>query len=269
MLFRRRMLDPHRALPAHGSQRPKIAFSLLIRLLTLLVVLPGCSTSPSTEKSTPWHIDLAMRGSHPKLASTAQQLDRRLDQPLKIDWANVFDEPYTPIDRRTDLGLATWYVGVGRQPCAHFIWTFYLGGGLDQDINHQRFLNTRLEVDFRYGYYYTGLAGEFYPWALPEPSDDRPLHDILGESRPFLLGGIEAGYVSGEGEGDYRVTGVTLWHDELKVRDWLTSINLGAGWSFPISQHLALTISGDYRFHAYRPDEYNGWNWTTALRIRF
>jgi hypothetical protein len=210
-----------------------------------------------------------MRGSYPKLAATAQQLDRRLDVPLRLDWLRVFDEPYTPLDRRADLGLATWYAGLGRQPSDRFIWTWYLGGGMAQDINHQRFLNALLKVDFRYGYYYTGIAGEYYPWPLPDADHRKSLQDLLSNSRPFVLGGLETGYVSGEGEGDYKVSGAVLYHDEQKVRDWLTSINLGLGWAFPISDHLSLNISGDYRFHLYRPDEYNGWTWTTALRFRF
>lgn len=233
----------------------------------------GCATptAPSAEKPRRenGHIDIAMRGSYPKLASTNQILDRRLDLPLKIDVLHVFDEPYTPFDRRADLGLATFYLGLGRQPSDHFVWTWYLGGGMDQDINHQRFLNTRLKVDFRYGYYYTGVTGEYYPWGVPESVAANALRDLFSKSRPFFLFGFETGYVSGEGEGDYLVSGAQIYHDEEKVRDWLAAVDLGLGWAFPLSEHLSFNLQGGYRFHFTRPDEYNGWAWVTAIRYRF
>ncbi len=219
-----------------------------------------------------WHLDLAFRGSYIKLASTKQQLDRRLELPLKLDVFGVFDHPYTPIDRKTDLGLTTWYAGVGRQESSRFIWTYFVGGGAGKDINHQRFLYQTLEVDFKYGYYYTGITAEYYPWEVPAVSAIPAApswEQRLRTSRPFLLAGFESGYVSAEGAGDYTVSGVNAYHDEQKVRDWLFSCLFGIGWALPLDDHWSLHLSGDYKFHFYRPEEYNGWNVTTALRYRF
>jgi hypothetical protein len=212
---------------------------------------------------------LAFRGSHNKFASTKQQLDRRLDLPLKTDLFGVFDHPYTPIDRRTDLGMTTWYAGVGREENTHLVWTYYVGAGAGKDINHQRFLYQTLEVDFKYGYYYTGVMAEYYPWEVPAVPAAPSWEQRLRTSRPFLLAGFESGYVSAEGEGDYTVSGVNTYHDELKIRDWLFSCLLGLGWALPLDDHWSINLSGDYKFHFYRPEEYNGWNVTTAVRYRF
>ena len=216
-----------------------------------------------------WHLDLAFRGSHNKFASTKQQLDRRLDLPLKTDVFGVFDYPYTPIDRKTDLGMTTWYAGVGREENTHLVWTYYVGAGAGKDINHQRFLYQTLEVDFKYGYYYTGITAEYYPWEVPAVPAAPSWEQRLRTSRPFLLAGFESGYVSAEGEGDYTVSGVNAYHDELKIRDWLFSCLLGLGWALPLDDHWSINLSGDYKFHFYRPEEYNGWNVTTAVRYRF
>ncbi len=224
---------------------------------------------PSDDPGKPWHIDLAMRGSYTKLGSTAQQLDRRLDLPLMLDVFHVFDEPYTPLDRRTDLGLTTWYVGAGRQESEYVVWTWYIGGGMGQDLNHQRFFNFSLEVDFRYGYYYTGVTAEIYPWRVPQTDAGMDWTGRLRASRPFLLAGFETGYVSAEGEGDYKMGRVLVYHDEQKIRDWLAGIIVGAGWSFPLSERWSVNLMGDYTFHFYRPEEYNGWNWITAIRYTF
>lgn len=233
----------------------------------------GCATqsAQSAEESRwkDWHVDLALRGSHPKLADTKQLLDRRLDLPLRIDVFHVFDQPYTPLDRRTDLGLGGFYVGLGKQPSDRFVWTWYVGGGAGRDINHQRFLNTRLDVDFHYACYCTGVTGEYYPWRVPEPAAAKSLQEILSRSRPFVLAGLEAGYVSGKGEGSYLFSGVRLYHDEVKVRDWLAATEVGLGWAFPLGEHFSLNLRGGYRFYFTRPDEYDGWTWVTALRYRF
>jgi hypothetical protein len=216
-----------------------------------------------------WHLDAAWRGSYTKLRATKQQLDRRLDLPLQFDFLHLFDEPYTPLDRRSDLGLTTWYLGVGRQEGPRWIWTWYAGGGAGQDLNHQKVLNASFEVDFRYAYYYTGLLAEFYPWKVPSAGARTAWHERLAFSRPFLLTGLETGYVSAEGEGDYKLGGMLMYHDEQKIRDWLLSVSIGAGWSFPLSEHWSINLMGNYAFHFYRPAEYNGWNWTTVIRYTF
>ena len=229
----------------------------------------GCAAPASRVPTNPWHLDLAFRSSHTRLASTKQQLDRRLELPLKLDVFGVFDRPYSPIDRKTDLGLTTWYAGVGREENTHLVWTYYVGAGAGKDINHQRFFNQTLEVDFRYGYYYTGITAEYYPWEVPAVPAAPSWEQRFRTSRPFLLAGFESAYVSAEGEGDYTVSGVNAYHDEQKIRDWLFSCLFGIGWALPLDDHWSINLSGDYKFHFYRPEEYNGWNVTTALRYQF
>ncbi len=214
-------------------------------------------------------MDLAIRNSYPRLDSTQQQLDRRLDRPLMLDVFGVFDRPYTPIDRRSDQGFTSLYAGVGRQESPRFLWTYYIGGSSGKDINHERFLFQTLEVDFKYNFYYTGVLAEYYPWEVPSIHATPSWEERLMASRPFLLTGLESGYVSSEGEGDYVVAGMTAYHDELKVRDWLFSCKVGLGWALPLNDRWSINLSGDYRFHFYRPGEYNSWNFTTGVRFRF
>lgn len=216
-----------------------------------------------------WHADLAIRNSYPKLNSTQQQLDRRMDRPLKLDTLGVFDRPYTPIDRRSDRGFTSLYVGFGRQENTRFLWTYYFGGSSGKDINHGRFLFQTLEVDFKYNFYYTGISAEYYPWEIPLIHATPSWEERLMASRPFLLTGLESGYVSSEGEGDYDIAGINIYHDELKVRDWLFSCKVGLGWALPLNDRWSINLSGDYKFHFYRPEEYNGWNFTTGIRYRF
>ena len=230
---------------------------------------PNAADHASRRPNKRWHADLAIRNSYPKLDSTRQQLDRRMDLPLKLDVLGVFDRPYTPIDRKSDQGFTSWYAGVGRQENPRFLWTYYVGGSTGEDINHGRFLTQTLEVDFEYGHYYTGVSAEYYPWEVPAIHTTPSWEERLLASRPFLLAGLESGYIRSEGEGDYAIAGMTVYHDELKVRDWLFSCMVGLGWALPLNDRWSINLSGDYRFHFYRPEEYNGWNLTTGVRYRF
>ncbi len=188
---------------------------------------------------------------------------------MTLDVFHVFDEPYTPVDRKSDFALTSWFVGIGREENPRFIWSFYIGGGAGEDLNHQRFLIQTLEVDFEYATAYAGVTAEYYPWEVPVRPSKPSWTESLKSSRPFLLAGLECGYVSAEGEGDYKVATIPLYHDEQKIRDWLFSVALGLGWAVPVNDDWSLNITGDYRFHFYRPEEYNGWSVITALRYRF
>lgn len=214
----------------------------------------------------PWHLELGVRDSCTRLSETKQLLDRRLDLPLRLDVYNFFETPETPIDRKSDFMLLTAYFGVGRQETSWLIWTAYAGGGSGSNDDHQRVGIVNLEVDFKYAYAYTGFTSEIYPWHVPERLDYETWDQRLAASRPFLTTGIETGYVSAEGRGHWSIAPVKLYKDKEVVRDWITSFNLGLGWNFPITERLSLLFSGDYRWHFYRPEEYNSWTITTALR---
>jgi len=214
----------------------------------------------------PWHIEFGLRDSCTKLEETKELLDSRLKRPMTLDVLDFFDKPQTPIDRKSDFLLTSFYVGAGRQESDWFIWTLYVGGGKGRDHDHQRVLNVNLEVNFKYGYLYTGATGEIYPWRVPKPGDYENWEDRLSASRPFLLTGMETGYVSAEGRGDWSIAPITMYQDKVQVRDWITSFNLGLGWNLPLNRGWSIVVMGDYRWHFYRPDEYNGWTLTTALR---
>jgi len=214
-------------------------------------------------------VDLGFRHAFPKLNSTQEQLDLRMDVPLGFDVLGVFDRPYTPVDRRSDQGFTGLYAGVGRQENSRFLWTYYVGGGAGDDINHGQFLIETLKVDFEYRFFYTGVLAEYYPWEIPTIQPTPSWEERLKASRPFFVAGLGSGYVSSEGQGDFAIAGLIVYHDELKIRDWLFSCNVGMGWNLPLNDHWSIILSGDYSFHFYRSDEYSGWNITTGMRYRF
>ncbi|MBI4716936.1 MAG: hypothetical protein HY763_03965 [Planctomycetes bacterium] len=215
-----------------------------------------------------WHLELGLRGGHTKLAETKELLDRRLKLPMKLDFLHVFDEPYTPLDRKSDLGLNTLYLGLGRQESSWWCWTWYVGGGAGTDSDHQQVLNLSLKLDFRYALYYTGAVFEVYPWGTPEYLNNLTWEQRLRASRPYLLTGGEMGYLSARGRGKYAWVPVTVYRDEHTVRDWLFSFLLGVGWGVPLNERWSVNLSLHYSFHFYRPDEYDSWNLVSVLRYR-
>lgn len=215
----------------------------------------------------PWHLEFGFRDSYTKLHETKEMLDQRLDIPLSLGGLNFFDEPRTPLDRKSEFLLTTFYLGAGRQESDWLIWTVSVGGGMGRDHDHQRLANLNLEVNFKYSYVYTNATAEIYPWKAPRRGDFEDWKQGISASRPFLAAGIETGYVSAEGRGYYKIAPFPrIYQDKAQVRDWITSLNLGAGWNFPINHSWSFVLMGDYRFHTYRPDEYNGWTLTTAMR---
>lgn len=238
----------------------------------LLALTSDSGTTPDRTESilgneNPWHFEFGFRDGCTKLAETKRMIDRRLDRPLRYDVLNFFDKPETPLDRKSDFLLTTIYLGFGRQESDWLIWTLYVGGGMGRDDDHQRKGNVNLEVSFKYAYLYTGLTAEIYPWKVPCQHDFDTFDEAIRASRPFILTGLETGYVSAEGRGHWKIAPLPrLYQDKVQVRDWITSVNFGLGWHIPVNRRWSVVLSGDYRFHFYRPDEYNGWTLTTALR---
>lgn len=227
----------------------------------------GKKTKPDNDR--PWHVDFQIRSLHPRLSETKAMLDERLKGPLRVDWAHTFDRPYTPIDRNTDWGFASLILGVGRQENDWLLWTAYGGGGWGEDRNFDRYLTNTLEVNFKYRYFVFGGDAEIYPWKVPKVQPRMTFSDSLYASRPFLLTGLQAGYVSSEGEGSFRMLNFPLYRDAAHIRDWVGSLRLGLGWNFPLSTRFSLNLAGGYAFNFYRPDEYNGWQLIAGLRYRF
>ncbi len=225
--------------------------------------------TPAATTSRRWHLDIGLRTSHTKLSSTEQQLDRRLDLPLKTDILGVFSRPSTPIDRKSNLGLNSAFIGVGRAENEKLTWTWYFAGGTGEDRSDQRWLHLRLKVNFKYGTYLTGVSTEYYPWGRPEYSGLRTWGQRFQKSRPYVYSGIEGGYISGQGKGEFTVFGRGLYKDGVTVRDWVVGFPIGLGWRIPLTEQWSFALAGGYTFHVYRPDEYNGWNFLTGLRYRF
>lgn len=216
-----------------------------------------------------WHIDFGLRMSHTKLGGTKQQLDRRLDLPMKLDVLGAWNHPTTPLDRRSSLGLSSLFLGLGREESDWLTWTWYFAGGAAKDSTHQRIGPVNFEVDFKYATYLTGIRAEAYPWLQPVLRDEITLGESVRDSRPYVYGGLETGFINAEGKGSYRFAPFTIYSDKVTVRDWVTSMYVGMGWRFPIDSHWSFTLSGDYAFHFYRPEEYNSWNVITGFRYQW
>jgi hypothetical protein len=222
---------------------------------------------PDRSVDKPWHFEFGFRDGHTKLAETKRLLEKRLKRPLKLDVLDFFDPPETPLDRKSEFLLTTFYLGAGRRESDWLIWTIYVGGGMGRNHDHQRVGTVNLEVSFKYAYVYTGASAEIYPWSAPKRENLNTWSDSFSASRPFLATGFETGYVSAEGRGHWKIAPLPrLYQDKVRVQDWITSLNLGLGWNLPVNRCWSIVLTGDYRFHFYRPDEFNGWTLTTALR---
>lgn len=216
-----------------------------------------------------WHFDIGVRSHHPRLQETRDVLRERLDAPLKLDFAHVFSQPYTPIDRNTDWGCGSGFLGFGRQQSDWLIWNVHAGGSWGEDRNFSRFLVTSLGVNFKYQSFYVGGDIEIYPWKVPEVRPEMKIGERLRASRPFILTGIEAGYVRADCQGAFRIFRLPVYRDEEHVRDWIGNYFIGLGWSVPLSDSVSWNIAGDYAFNFYRANEFNSWNLITGLRFRF
>lgn len=239
------------------------------------------SQNPSTESPVPdltmvsdpelrkWHVDMAIQTSFSKLSSTEQKLDRQLDWPLKIDVLNWFSHPRTPVDRKSSFNLNTFYFALGKRVSDRVIVNGFLGFAPGVDRDHQQFLMADLRVNFEYSSYLIGVKTEYYPWGFPRYHNDTDWKKRIDASRVYFYCAILTGYLSAEGAGRYKLFGVRVYHDSIKIRDWISAGIVGMGWSIPISDRWSIQLAGDYSFHAYRPEEYNGWRISTGLRFRF
>ncbi|MCK4658903.1 MAG: hypothetical protein KAV82_05215 [Phycisphaerae bacterium] len=220
-------------------------------------------------EDTFWYLDLGFRMGMTRLHGTERKLERRVRDPMKVDVLGVFVSPVTPLDRKSEFALTTAYIGIGRRETEWLTWNFYFGTGVGGDRDHQRWATANLEVNFKYALYYTGMTVDIYPWGLSRRGCYVNFAEHLKAGRPYLVGGIEIGYLRAKGSGHFALAPLTLYADEQKIRDWLFSFLVGFGWEVPINERWAFNLSTHYTFHLYRPEEYNGWNVTYALRYRF
>ncbi len=225
--------------------------------------------STASEEEKFWYLDLGFRMGITRLGSAEEKLDKRLNGPMKLDVFGVFEKPHTPIDRKSELGLNTFYLGVGRRETSWLTWNVYFGGGIGKDRDHQRWLNHNLDVRFDYLAYYTGFTVDIYPWGISKRARYDNFLEHLRASRPYYVTGIEIGYVRARGWGDYKIAPIHVYHDSQRIEDWLFSGIVGMGWEIPLDDRWAFNLQAHYTFHAYRPEEYNGWNITYALRYKF
>lgn len=217
-----------------------------------------------------WYLDVGFRLGQIELDETSKQLDRRLDSLMALDWMDLFDRPYTPRDRKSDWGMTTQYLGIGRRETEWLTWNFYLGYGFGGDYNHDRVGPLNIDVDFEYNFIYTGLTADLYPWGKPKHASYPNWEERFAASRPYLLSGFELGYVRAFGRGYINLAPLgKLYKDAQYIEDWLFSYLLGLGWEVPLDERWSFTTSAHYTFHFYRPEEYNGYNITLAFRYRF
>lgn len=263
----------HSHIALRGGPTPPPRFALDDLGASRILDIPASHVEPALEPGvtysvSSWHLDVGTRTSILKLDEADRALDRRLDLPMKLDVLGVYRHPDTPLDRNTNLGLTTLYLGVGRRESNRITWTAYAGGGAWSDKTRQNALNTVLDVRFRYAAYYAGVNVEFHPWGYAVGRADMTWTQRIEESRPFVLTSLETGYVSAEGKGYLSLASIRLYSDSKKIRDWTFSWLLGLGLEVPMDQRWSFNFSGGYRFHFYRPDQYNGWDITSVMRYR-
>ncbi len=231
---------------------------------------PGLFSHGFHEDEDYWYLDSGFRLGQVRLEETSKQLDLRLDTLMALDTVHMFDEPVTPRNRKTDWGMTTQYLGLGRRETDWLTWNFYLGYGFGGDLNHDRRVILNIDVDFQYNIVYTGLTTDLYPWGKPKHANYPNWRERLYASRPFLLSGFEIGYVRGRGRGYVGLAPIgKIYKDSQSIEDWLFSYLVGLGWEVPIDDRWSFGTSIHYTFHFYRPEEYNGYNITTAFRYRF
>lgn len=220
-------------------------------------------------EDTFWYLDLGFRMGITRLSSTKARLDRRLDLPRKVDVFGVFKNPMTPIDRKSEFGLTTSYIGIGRRETEWLTWNFYFGGGVGGDRDSQRWLTANQEVNFDYAMYFTGVTVDIYPWGLSQRGRYVNMKEQFKASRPYLVTGIEIGYLRARGWGHFALAPFRIYSDSQRIEDWLFSYLIGFGWEVPLNERWSFSLQVHHTFHLYRPEEYNSWNLTHALRYRF
>ncbi len=230
---------------------------------------PGLFAGKPHRDDKVWYIDVGFRSGYTRLESTGDRLQQRMNLPLKLDVFGVFENPNTPLDRKSKMLLTTQYAGLGRRETEWLTWNFYFGTGVGTDRDHQRWLLANLEVNFKYAFFFTGLTTDLYPWGVPKYRNYINYRERLKASRPYVVTGFEVGYLRARGAGHFAIAPVPLYRDSQRIEDWLFSWLIGVGWEFPLNDRWAYNLSGHYTFHFYRPDEYNGANIVFALRYRF
>lgn len=231
--------------------------------------LPGLFSHGRDADESFWYLDMGLRMGYIRLRETRRELEARLNPVLKLDAVDMFTRPYTPLDRKTDFGMQTSYYGIGRREADWFTWNFYLGGGAGGDYWDEAVGPIQVDVDFNYFIIFSGLTADIYPWGKPLNTTYPNWRERLYGSRPYLLTGIESGVVNAEGRGFIRIWPIKVYRDRQPVNDILFSTLFGLGWEVPVDSRWSLGLSVHYTFHVYRPDEYNGWNVTYALRYKF
>jgi hypothetical protein len=216
-----------------------------------------------------WHVDLGFRIGLPRLEETRALLAKRLDIPLKLDLPDVFQRPRTPVEQRDDLALDAVQIGIGRRMNDWLRLNVHAGGTVGDQRKRQRAADLALNTNFSYVLLYADVTAELYPWGIPDERPFRDLWDRFRASRPFVVTGFEVAYLRADADGRLKLEPLTLYRDEIHVRDWLVDYLLGVGWEVPISTHWSFDLAGYYSFHFYRSAEYSGWNVLAALRYRF
>jgi hypothetical protein len=257
--------------PTAGSPPaiPETALDHFDGSFDLAGIPPGLFASVPHEDDTPWYLDIGFRTGYTRLESASDRLSLRLDLPMKLDVFGIFDPPFTPLDRKSQMALTTQYIGLGRRETDWLTWNFYFGSGVGVDRDKQRWLTANLDVKFQYALFYTGLTTDIYPWGIPKYRNYPNYRERLKASRPYAVTGFEMGYLRARGWGDFKIAPLRLYADSQRIEDWLFSWLIGLGWEFPLNDRWAFNFSGHYTFHFYRPEEYNGYNMVFAFRYRF
>ena len=217
-----------------------------------------------------WFFDIGLNQYWPRLDWSEDLIHRLISVPNRALFPGQYRNVTTFGDARDTGSLTMPFVGIGKPINDHLTLSGHVMVGSRSLDSFQRLSGVfTLEVDFEAHLWAVGLQASLYPFGQVVHPDDAGLRVLLQAGRPSIDQTIEIEYLDGHGVGDFRVLGATLSKTTRSLADWNVSYNPGVSWEIPLDHRTSLIAGGSYHFHAYMPEELNGWNFALRLRIGF
>lgn len=236
----------------------------------------GLSTMPERAPDQPdvaqgrWFFDLGITQYWPRLRPSEKLIADRITGPNRLLFPGQFHDVTTFRDARNDGTLLLPFVGVGRDVSDVLSLSGYITGGSRRIDNSQRFNGlVTLRADFKADIFAFGMKASLYPFGRPTGDAVKTLGGALKASRFSIDQGFEVEYLDGHGVGEVRVLGIPISRTSRSYAEWNVSYNPGVSWEMPLGGPWSFLLGGSYHFHAYRPTEFDGWNFSASVRVRF
>ena len=236
----------------------------------------GLSTLPERASDQPdvaqgrWFFDFGITQYWPRLRPSQKLIADRITGPNRLLFPGQFHDVTTFRDARNDGTLLLPFVGVGRDLSDAWSLSGYITGGSRRIDNSQRFNGiVTLRADFKADLFAFGMKASLYPLGRPTGDAVETLSQALTASRFSIDQGFEVEYLDGHGVGEVRVLGIPVSRTSRSYAEWNVSYNPGLSWEMPLGGRWSFLLGASYHFHAYRPTEFDGWNFSASIRLRF